>query len=110
MPWQVQFHDAFEMEFETLPEPVQDELLSQSTKLEKFGPTLGRPVVDTLKNSSIANLKELRFDIAGGAWRVAFAFNKQRIAVLLVAGNKSGVKESRFYKMLISRAEARWDS
>ena len=77
--------------------------------LEQFGPTLGRPHVDTLAGTRIANLKELRFSADGGVWRVAFAFNRRRVALLLAAGNKSGVSEARFYRTLIARAERRFE-
>jgi hypothetical protein len=87
---------------------VQDELLAQANRLAEFGPSLGRPAVDTLKASRIANLKELRSSASGGLWRVAFAFTRRRIAVLLVAGNESGKAEARFYRQLIAIAEARW--
>jgi hypothetical protein len=52
--------------------------------------------VDTLKGSIYPNMKELRFDADGGVWRVAFAFDPRRRAVLLVAGDKSGGGERRF--------------
>jgi hypothetical protein len=64
--------------------------------LRDHGPQLGRPYVDTLKGSKFANMKELRFTADGGVWRVAFAFDLRREAILLVAGDKSGVSESRF--------------
>ena len=54
--------------------------------LMQFGSQLGRPRVDTLKGSRHANMKELRFDAADGVWRVAFAFDPKRSAVLLIAG------------------------
>ena len=53
-------------------------------------------------------MKELRFEAADGAWRVAFAL-PERKAILLVGGDKSGTKERRFYKSLIARADARFD-
>ena len=106
--WQVEFCDEFDPEFETLDAVVQDALLAHLAPLREFGPALGRPMVDTLKGSSIANLKELRFDAAGGVWRVLFAFDGRRVAVLLVAGDKRGVRQDRFYKALIATAEARW--
>ena len=68
----------------------------------------GGPRVDTLKGSRYANMKELRFQADDGVWRVAFAFDPQRKAVLLVAGDKSGVNERRFYRQLIKRADARF--
>ena len=66
--WMVEFHDEFDPEFDDLAEGVQDELLAQLKLLEKIGPALGRPRVDTLKGSEHANMKELRFAADGGAW------------------------------------------
>ncbi len=66
MTWTVVFHEAFDPEFERLATEVQDELLAQGKLLARFGPTLGRPRVDTLQGSRHANMKELRFDAAGG--------------------------------------------
>jgi hypothetical protein len=73
MPWTVVNHDAFDPEFDALDEVVQDELLAVASLLRIFGPTLGRPHVDTLAGSKHANMKELRFSASDGAWRVAFA-------------------------------------
>lgn len=110
MAWTIRFDDAFEAEFDALPEAVQDELLAQAAVIGEFGPKAGRPRVDTLKGSKHANMKELRFDAGGGVWRVAFAFDPVREAILLVAGDKSGGGEKRFYKALIRTADARFDA
>lgn len=110
MPWTVEFADEFEPEFDALPAAVQDELLAQAKVLEQFGPTAKRPRVDTLNGSKHANMKELRFDAAGGVWRVAFAFDPRRHAILLVGGDKSGGGQSRFYKRLIATADQRFDA
>lgn len=64
MMWTVELVDEFVSEFTALDQGVQDELLTQVKLLEQFGPTLGRPTVDTLKGSKHVNLKELRFDAA----------------------------------------------
>ncbi len=109
MKWDVEIGDEFEPEFDELPEDVQDETLARTHLLEEFGPTLGRPWVDTLNGSKHANMKELRFDAADGVWRVAFAFDIRRCAVLFAAGDKSGVSEKRFYLDLIRRADERFD-
>lgn len=108
MPWRVTFHPDFGAEFESFSREVRIALASSLRLLEVGGPTLGRPTVDTLKGSKVANLKELRFAADGGVWRVAFAFDGQRIAVLLAAGDKAGVSEDRFYRTLIAKAEQRW--
>jgi hypothetical protein len=109
MAWTVLFHAAFDEEFEVLPEAVQDELLAHARLLEQFGPMLGRPRVDTLKGARHANMKELRFDAADGVWRVAFAFDPRRQAILLVVGDKSGGSQRRFYQQLIRKADERFD-
>lgn len=88
---------------------LQDELLAHARLLQEFGPHLGRPTVDTLKDSKHANMKELRFDCEGGVWRVAFAFDTERAAILLVGGDKGGTDQRRFYKKLIASADARFD-
>jgi len=108
MIWTVLYHDAFLPEFEALSEAVQDELLALAELLSAGGPTLGRPHADTLAGSRHANMKELRFTADDGAWRVAFAFDPRRRAIVLVAGDKSGVSQKRFYKGLIAKADARF--
>jgi hypothetical protein len=110
MSWEVRFDTAFDPEFDELADEVQDDLLAHARLLEIFGPTLGRPHVDTLNGSRYANMKELRFECADGVWRVAFAFDRRRRAILLVAGDKSGVGERRFYRALINKADARFDA
>lgn len=109
MIWTVLLHDVFDAELNDLPEAVQDEVLAHMGLLERFGPALSRPRVDTLKGSRHANMKELRFDAADGVWRVAFAFDPKRRAILLVGGDKSGGSEKKFYRQLIKKADARFD-
>jgi len=108
MAWIVSNHDAFDLEFDGLAESVQNELLAMTGLLEIYGPGLGRPHADTLAGSRHANMKELRFLANGGVWRVAFAFDPARKAILLVAGDKAGVSQKRFYKSLIAKADKRY--
>jgi hypothetical protein len=108
--WDVEIGDEFEPEFDDLHEDVRTEVFALTLLLQEFGPQLGRPRVDTLNGSRHANMKELRFSEAGGEWRVAFAFDTKRKAVLLVAGDKSGGSENRFYRGLIRKADERFDA
>ena len=110
MKWDVEFHEDFAPEFDALPEDVQDEIRALAGALEDIGPLLGRPGADTLNGSRHANLKELRFDASGGVWRIAFAFDPRRKAVLLVVGDKSGVSKKWFYKQLIAKADQLFDA
>jgi hypothetical protein len=109
MTWNVVLGDEFEPEFEQLAEVVQDELLAHMQVLERFGPSLGRPHVDTLHGSRHANMKELRFRANGGVWRIAFAFDPRRTAIVLVAGDKSGYNKRWFYRRLMKTADRRFD-
>ena len=108
--WTVELGGEFELEFNELPESVRIEILALSQVLQQFGPQLGRPRVDTLNGSKHANMKELRFSAADGEWRLAFAFDPTRKAILLVAGDKSGVSEPKFYKRLIAKADERFEA
>lgn len=110
MEWHVEFDDDFTTEFATFDRQVKIEIRAQVNVLKVHGPSYGRPRVDTLNGSKHANMKELRFDAADGVWRVAFAFDPKRKAVLLVAGDKSGIKENMFYRKLIKTADARFDA
>ncbi len=69
--WTVELAPEFEPELRALAAEVRIELLAQARVIERFGPTAGRPRVDTLKGSAHANMKELRFDASDGVWRVA---------------------------------------
>lgn len=106
----VEIGDEFEPEFETFCEDVQVEILALARLLEKLGPQLKRPYVDTLKGSRHANRKELRFSALDGEWGVAFAFDTKRKAILLVAGDKSGQSERKFYHELIREADERFNA
>lgn len=109
--WVVEFHDAFEPEFERMEKAVQDALLAAAKAVQGLGPQAGRPYVDTLHGSRHANMKELRFDAKDGTevWRAAFAFDPGRHAVILAAAGKQGVNPRLFYKRLIKKADDRFD-
>lgn len=73
--------------------------------LAERGPALGRPLVDTIHGSSLANLKELRPGSSGPSEiRILFVFDPKRQAVVLVAGDKAGNWGS-WYDTAIKQAE-----
>ena len=108
MTWAVELHDAFANELLRLDRAVRIAVLANMSLLETYGPSLGRPQVDTLSGSKYANMKEIRITVPGGEWRVAFAFDPRRAAIVLVAGNKAGVSKRLFYKRLIHDADHRY--
>ncbi|PLW76566.1 addiction module toxin RelE [Cohaesibacter celericrescens] len=109
MEWTVELYEEFEPEFDGYSEAVQDAILAKASLLEREGHQLGRPHVDTLNASKHANMKELRCSADDGFWRIAFAFDPARKAILLTAGDKAGVSEKRFYRQLIAKADERFD-
>ena len=72
--------------------------------LAEAGPGLGRPLVDTIHGSTLANLNELR----PGTTRILFAFDPWRSTILLVAGDKAG-QWNDWYKTAIPLAEQRYE-
>jgi hypothetical protein len=72
--------------------------------LEQLGPSLGRPVVDTVRGSAYQNMKELRAS-KGGALRILFIFDPLRRAILLCGGNKGG-QWKQWYRDAIPAADA----
>lgn len=87
-------------------DPVSHQLVNQAILvLERNGPAEGRPLVDTVTASRIANMKELRPPSAGRSEiRILLVFDPWRSVVLLVAGDKSG-QWSRWYRTAIPHAE-----
>ena len=55
-------------------------------------------------------MKELRFNAGDGVWRVAFAFDPDRRAILLCGGDKEGKDQKRFYRKLIKLADRRFNA
>ncbi len=106
--WGVEFCDEFDLEFEELTEDVKSSLIQHLNLLKIYGPQLSRPYADTLNGSTYPNMKELRFNADDGVWRVAFAFDPQRQAIVLVVGDKAGANQRKFYKQLIERADRRY--
>jgi hypothetical protein len=107
----VSFHDDFDPEFDTFSQDVQDELLAVAAAVRELGPAADRPHVGTLENPKHPNMKELRFKANNGSeiWRAAFAFDPDRKAIILVAADKQGIDEKKFYRNLLKKANERFD-
>jgi hypothetical protein len=112
--WAVLFDDDFEAELDQLDRPVQRAIATYATLLAEVGPQLGRPYADTIKGSTKgsthANMKELRPTVNKVEWRIAYAFDTERQAILLAAAAKGGEKDSRVYARLIKTADERFSA
>lgn len=105
--WEVEFTDEFGQWWESLTEDQQDAIDRTVGVLREFGPALGRPQVDTLNASRHPNMKELRAQHNGHPYRVFFAFDPRRSAILLIGGDKTG--DDRFYERMIPIADDLYD-
>lgn len=104
--WDVVTTEVFDEWYQSQAVGLQDEVLAALKILREFGPHLGRPQVDTLKGSAYPNMKELRIQFSGNPIRAFFAFDPVRKAIVLCAGDKTGLNEKRFYKDMIKLADA----
>jgi hypothetical protein len=103
--WRIETTDEYDVWF---LEQGKDEQVSIRTKVEllaEYGPQLSRPHADTLKGSKLSNLKELRAQSLHHIFRIAFLFDTERKAILLIGGDKKGKNEKQFYRTLIKQAE-----
>jgi hypothetical protein len=107
MVWRVEFTDEFGEWWDQLRQRVQDSIDRAVGLLEREGPALGRPRADGVKASRHLNMKELRIQSAGKPYRVFFAFDPRRSAILPIGGCKAGDK--RFYDRLIPIADDLYD-
>jgi len=90
MTWEIEVSDEFVVWYDSLDESEGVSVDSAVDRLTEYGPTLARPYADTLKGSSIANLKELRVQHAGRPYRILFVFDPRRNAYLILGGDKTG--------------------
>lgn len=109
MLWSVLLADEFKRWFIAQTEAMQADILAVIEVLQVRGPQLSRPHADTLNGSKHSNMKELRVQHKGHPVRVAYAFDPQRSAIVLCAGDKTGLNEKRFYQQLIKEADAIFD-
>jgi hypothetical protein len=107
--WPVATTGVFDEWCAALGHDAQAEIIAKVELLKLLGPKLGRPHADTLSGSKHANMKELRAATASQMLRIAFAFDTQRVGILLVADDKRGVSQRRFYKQLIEKADELFD-
>lgn len=109
VPWTVILHPDVAEWRATLDDDTYQQLAAAVDLLSEEGPALRRPLVGEIQGSRHRNMKELRPGSAGRTEvRVLFAFDTQRRAILLVAGDKAG-RWDRWYKQAIPLADERFD-
>ena len=107
MEWEVEFTTEFEDWWNSLSEDEQADVNAKVILLQKLGPSLPRPHADLIHSSRHANMKELRIQHAGRPYRVLFAFDPRRSAILLIGGDKTG--NDRWYEEFVPVADGLYD-
>lgn len=105
--WQVEYTDDFESWWESLTEAEQEDVAAKVILLQRLGPALPRPYADVVRFSRHPNMKELRIQHAGRPYRVLYAFDPRRCAILLIGGDKTG--NDRWYEIFVPRADRLYD-
>ncbi len=107
MEWEVEYTDEFEEWWNSLSEEEQEGINAKVILLQKFGPMLRRPHSDVIAASKHSNMKELIIQHAGRPYRVLYAFDPRRCAILLIGGDKTG--DDSWYEKFIPVADRLYD-
>jgi hypothetical protein len=107
MSWNVEFTDEFGYWWNTLDEGEQDSIAVTVILLEQKGPMLPFPYSSGIEGSRHAHMRELRIQHKGDPYRVLYAFDPRRSAILLIGGNKAG--NDRWYVENIPIADDLYD-
>lgn len=105
MAWEVETTREYDAWFLEQTDDSQASIQMKVEFLKLYGPNLSRPHADTLKGSTLKNLKELRAQTEQHVFRVAFCFDETRKALVLIGGDKKGKNEKLFYRNLLRQAE-----
>ena len=104
---EVEYTDEFGVWWEGLTEAEQESVAYSVGLLEAKGTALGHPHSSKINGSRHAHMRELRVQHQGRPYRVFYAFDPRRKAILLIAGDKTG--DGRFYEKMIPMADRIYD-
>jgi hypothetical protein len=107
VPWEVEFTAEFGQWWDGLSSGEQKSVDFTVTLLQEVGPTLRMPHSSGIGASRHAHMRELRIQHEGRPYRVLYAFDPRRVAILLIGGNKTG--NDRWYIEFVPLADAIYD-
>ena len=103
MEWGVEYTDEFENWWDGLDEDEQESVAACVLLLEERGPMLGFPFNSGIEESKYSHMRELRVQHGGSPYRVLYAFDPRRVAILLIGGDKTG--DDRWYEKHVPIAD-----
>ncbi len=107
MAWDVEYTDEFGSWWESLDEGEQMSVAVGVTLIEDLGPTLKFPYCSGVSSSRHSHMRELRIQHQGEPYRVLYAFDPRRTAILLLGGSKVG--DERWYETNVPKADTIYD-
>lgn len=108
MTWDVEYTDEFEAWWNALDEAEQVSINAIVLVLEEKGPTLPSPYSSDIRGSRHGQMRELRIQHHGRPYRVLYAFDPRRVALLLIGGDKTG--NNRWYEEFVPQADTLFDA
>ena len=105
--WEVEYTDELGSWWAGLTEAEQVSIDASVRLLEAKGPTLGFPHSSGINGSRHAHMRELRVQHQGRPYRLLYAFDPRRSAILLIGGDKTG--DGRWYEVFVPRADDLYD-
>jgi hypothetical protein len=106
--WDVEVTDKFEIWWNGLGEQEQVKIDASVRLLQEFGATLDHPHTSSVSQSKHSRMRELRIQIEGRPYRVLYAFDPRRVAILLLGGEKTG--DDRWYQVNVPIADRLYES
>ena len=107
MAYEVEVTDEWLAWFDQLTVDEQEELAATIGLLEVRGPHLPYPYSSAVSSSRHSHMRELRTQVHGRPFRTLYAFDPRRVAILLIAGDKTG--NDRWYDVFVPRADELYD-
>jgi len=107
MEWTVEITDQFEAWWDDLIEAEQEDVAAVVELLEARGPHLPHPFSSGIHGSKHSHMRELRIQHKGRPYRVLYAFDPRRTAILLLGGDKTGNDD--WYKENVPVADLLYD-
>jgi hypothetical protein len=101
--WEIEYTDEFGKWWDMLSEKEQIDVAVSVELLSELGPHLPFPYASAINNSKYSHMRELRIQHKGKPYRILYAFDPRRIAILLIGSNKSGNKN--WYKKFVPIAD-----
>ena len=106
--WDVEYTDEFGEWWDRLTQAGQESVRAFVRLLQERGPQLGHPYSSAISRSRHAHMRELRVQHRGRPYRVLYAFDPRRTAILLIGGDKTG--NDRWYEEFVPLADRLYDA